>query len=423
MIVARLPSRGSVSLGTARSSPPRCGERRHASGSFSRLAGGQRARFRARIEWIASLAAFALLGCSDGSRPIIIGFASNMSEPNVASVAQAILTERRLPRQRPIVISMGSTREPGNSGGALPREVDRALHFASAQDVAGVVGPGGSREALQTAPIYGNAEVPNVVPTATSGRLRGLGPWTFLLAPDDSTQGEFIGTFVAERLHARTAIIFYVPDEYGVGLAAGSAAALARRGVALLARSPVQPMQSCPPGAAANAYDDVVEEAFRYGTPDVIVLATRTLESACIARAARAWSPMTRFVAGDGALVARGFVERAGPAADSMYLVSFWDPRTGDESSRAFATRFRAILGREPRHDEAMFFDGVMLLAQAIRSAGPRRAAIRRYLDALGRTRAPYAGVTGPISFAPSARRPLLMTRLRHGQIEVVPNR
>ena len=103
-----------------------------------------------------------------------------------------------------------------------------------------------------------------------------------------------------------------------------------------------------------------------------------------------------------------------------MYLVAFWHVERDDSASRAFAEQFRRIVKREPRHDDAMFYDAVMVAAEAIREGGPSRDAVAKYLSELGRSRPPYRGVTGPIAFALGSARPLLMTRLRDGRPEIV---
>ena len=368
--------------------------------------------------------AASLLACSDPTTTVGVGFASSLGSPSAADVAQAALDDSHQPGSRRITVTVGDPARPFANPDPLLNEVDRAIQFASNPSIVAVVGPGGSREALQTAPVYRDARLPNLIPTGNSNRFLDLGPLFFLLAPRDSVQGEFIGDFIAEQLRARRVAIMYLPDEYGVGLAAGSEAALRRRRVDLTVRMPVRPMQACPPRVARNAYDDVVADVLKYGAPDVVVLAARTQETACIARAIREQVAATRFVAGDGALVDESFIRLAGPAADSMYLVAFWHRTSRDSASRAFTDRFRARVGRDPRHDDAMFYDAVMLAGHAIRNGGPSRTAVATYLGQLGRSRPPYRGVTGPIAFTPeAARRPLIMTRLLNGQTEPVMQR
>ncbi|MEO8031667.1 MAG: ABC transporter substrate-binding protein [Gemmatimonadota bacterium] len=362
--------------------------------------------------------AASILCCSGNPTTPAIGYASDPDRLNSGSVAQADYDLSRHRGDLPIRIT---TATPVTGAPHLVEEVDQALDFRSDPSMVAVVGPGGSREALQTAPIYRDAQIPNIIPTSTSHLLKGIGPWAFLLAPDDSLQGEFIAGYAAQQLHARSALILYVPDEYGLGLAGSVHAALNRRDIPVLAQIPIRSEQSCPLESSVNGYSDMVAAALLDGVPDLVVLATRTRDSACIARAMQARVAGVRFVAGDGTLVDSAFIALAGRATDSMAVVVFWHSDKDDLGSRAFARRFRAIVGREARSDDAMYYDAVMVVVQAIRTAGPSRAAIGRYLAELGRTQPPYEGVTGPIAFTPGSPRPMLMTRIRHGRDELVP--
>jgi ABC-type branched-subunit amino acid transport system substrate-binding protein len=109
-----------------------------------------------------------------------------------------------------------------------------ASRLTQRADLAGVVFHQGSRESLLLAPMFREAQVPLLLTSATSRRLRETGPWTFMLAPDDSAEGAFIGSFAAARLGAHSATLFYVVDEYGTGLRDGVMSALRERGVAVL---------------------------------------------------------------------------------------------------------------------------------------------------------------------------------------------
>lgn len=357
-----------------------------------------------------------LLGCArrPGEGTIAYSMASL-----AADVARTDIESSRRPGEPVVRVTGYLTRitQPPT----LVNEVDKAIHFAADRTIIAVVGPSSSREALQTAPVYRDAQLPNVVPTATSRLLGSVGPWTFRLAADDSIQGEFIGRFVADRLQSSAVLLFYVPDEYGLGLASGVRAALRRRKVRLLDGILVRSGQPCPHQGSENAYEDVVTAALRSGTPDAVVLAVRTSETSCLIRALAPRVRGARFIAGDGTLIDGAFLDLSGPAADSLNVVAFWEPAPDDTASQSFRARFHKVVGRLPRHDEAMFYDGAMLLARAIRAVGPNRAAVRRYLEELGGKRPPYRGITGPIGFQPGSKRPLLMTRIRGRAIEVVP--
>lgn len=372
------------------------------------------------VGWPSGIVAALLLGCAGQPREGAIAYSLGSPAPGAVDVARADIESSRRPGEPLIVVQEQVTR-PIEPFGALVSEVDKAIQFAADPRIVGVVGPSSSREALQTAPVYRDAGLPNVVPTATSRLLRSAGPWTFMLAADDSVQGEFIGSFVADRLGSRTALLFYVPDEYGLGLATGVRAALGRRKVRLLDGIVVRSGLPCPLEDGANAYEEVVAAALRTGIPDAVVLATRTAETPCLVRALAPRLQGSRFIAGDGTLLDGLRSAGAGSAAASINAVAFWVPGSSDTASQSFRTRFHTTVGRYPRHDEAMAYDAVMLLATAIRAVGPDREAIRQYLEDLGASRPPYPGVTGPIAFRPGSKRPLIMTRVAGNTIEVVP--
>lgn len=377
-----------------------------------------------RVASARSIVATIALGAACTRAPadveIAIGY-GNGSPPNAITVASEVIAAAERPTETRIRATIDPRPSANGTTLSLSDEVEHATRVVANKKVMIAVGPGGSREALQAAPIYRDAGVPELLPAATSRLLRTAGPWTFRLSPDDSVQGEFIGRFVADQLHGHAVTLFYIADEYGLGLSAGTAAALAQRGVRVVDRVPVTPSKRCQPQSPTNEYENQVAASLKHGTPDVVVIAGRGGETACIARAAHAHVPAARFVAGDGAEATEQFLQLAGAAADSLYLVAFWHPDRDDAASRAFVAHFRRVVGRMPRHSDATWYDAILLAAQAIREAGADRAAIRGWLESLGRTRPPYQGVTGPIAFTPEAVRPLVMIRVRGSGTVLAP--
>lgn len=73
---------------------------------------------------------------------------------------------------------------------------------------------------------------------------------------------------------------------------------------------------------------------------------------------------------------------------------------------------YRRVTGREPRHGDAVFVDGALLVAQAIRGGARSRPALLRALRETGTRRPAFEGYSGTIGFASDARRPLWMTRI-----------
>ena len=348
------------------------------------------------------------MACGDDSPPAVLAYAFPSWGQAAVRVAADEVSEwppdaRRLVRFEYESLAIGGDRPDV--------EVLRAHRLADVPGLVGVVGHGGSRGSLVAAPVYNQRGIVQLTPISTSRLLRHAGPWTFMLAPDDSAEGAFSGMFAAGPLRARRAAVFYVNDEYGAGLRDGVVAELTRRGVAVTNVVQFNPSSDFPV---------LVDAALRRGRPDVVVLAARQAEAGTIARIAQARLPGLRFVAGDGAVVLPTLADAAGPAADSIYAVAFWLPLpdAGDDSlTRAFIARHRRVAGRDPLPADAMSHDALMILAAAVRDAGPDRAAIRAYLEALGRTRPPYRGITGEITFLPNRPPRLVMARLDAGRL------
>ena len=294
-----------------------------------------------------------------------------------------------------------------------------AEQFAARPEVTAVVGYFDSRTALMAAPVHNAAGLPQLVPTATSRQLRAAGPYTFMLAPDDSAEGEFIAGFVAERLGARSATVFYTADEYGFGLRSGVTEALRARGVDVVDEV-LFGRPACAPSARGPS-DGRVVASLRRAVPAVIVLAVRTDEATCVIRSAHPLTPGATYVAGDGVVLAglRGLIW---PAPQRLFAVSQWNPASDDSLAQAFVQRFRQRRLRDPNPADALEYDAASLLVQAVREVGPDRERVSHYLRELGSARPPYRGVTGPIAFVRGARRPLAMLRFEpRGPFPVVP--
>jgi ABC-type branched-subunit amino acid transport system substrate-binding protein len=312
--------------------------------------------------------------------------------PRVAELPESLMARNTVPR--------------GYAGDVAYAEAMVAL-----PGLAAAVGPQSSRATLLVAPIYAERGIPLISATATSVRLHDLGPWVFQLAPDNAAEGAFIARFVLDRLAASRVTIFYLDaDEYGLDLRDGVVRSLRLRGV-----TPMDQVGIVPDADMARR----VTQSLRKGTPDVVVVAARGPEAIAITRTVHERLPNARVVAGDGVPLSADFIRSAGVAAAAVYAVTWWSPDGPDTLTRAFTARFRQANGVLPTPAEAMYYDAIMLAAQAVREAGPGRAAVRRYLSELGTTRPPYRGVTGPISFAPDRPVNLLMTQVVDGAVVV----
>jgi branched-chain amino acid transport system substrate-binding protein len=289
-------------------------------------------------------------------------------------------------------------------------ELARAYRFLEEEDLVGVVGHPGSRSSLIAAAIYNEAGVVQVVPSGTSRELRDAGPWTFTLPPNDSVEGAAIAAFSQEVLGARRATVFFLTDEYGYGLREGVVAGLKAHGVEVLDEVPTRTLYQMEDTAGGDL-ESLVHAALDRGRPDIVILATRDYSARIIVPSVLARYPDVRFLAGDGVILSGGNRASLREHQDRIYQTLFWDPFRADSVSMDFVERYRQLTGAFPSHDHALYRDGLVLLADAVRAVGTDRRAIREYLLTLGNTRPPFHGVTGPISFTPDRVLPVFIIR------------
>lgn len=293
----------------------------------------------------------------------------------------------------------------GNALGSLIQlNTEQATAFADDKTIVAVVGHSGSRDALLGAAVYNKRGVPNVIPNSTSRRLGSTGPWTFLMVPDDSVEGEFIARYAVDSLRAIRPAMLYVGDEYGWGLLEGVRAGLQRKGVDLLDAT-MLPNEPCFGARNEVLFESVVYAAIQRSIPDVVIITSGTVHGWCIADLIHAKSPQTWIVFTDGMDGAR----RPPPAEEIRFRpphlnlarirgVEFWAPGT-DSLNREFIERVQRGFGRMPNASQALQYDAYMLLRAAVTEAGPDREAVRNWLESLGKTHKPWQGVTGPIAF------------------------
>jgi branched-chain amino acid transport system substrate-binding protein len=361
--------------------------------------------YRRRTCWTILILITGAACARNGTRPPVVAFAYTRSSASYLDLANEALRERGAPAATYYYDSLSESESS-----------ERALAFAASivghSEIAVVVGPSNSRHALATAPAYNAAGLPQILPSSTSRRLRGAGPGTFVLVPDDSVEGEFLAHFAWDSLGARRAVVFFANDEYGEGLRAGISAAFTSLGGKVLDAIPT---------AEEMDYEAVVGSAVGRYHPDVLFSAGRGLETGTLLHEARRGSGHVPVVAGDGAYHLPSLTPAAQGDLSGLYVLAFWVYDSTNAAHRAFAARVRRILGNEPTPEDALTEDALVLAATARAEGGPDRGAVRRWLTGLGHDRPPFDGLTGPIAFGAGRQLPLAMVKFVDGKAVRVP--
>lgn len=364
-------------------------------------------RLRAIVVGIAGCVAAA---CAASRDPIYIGVAGPFSQSRGRSMQLAARLAAQQINDRGGIAGRPLRLVFADDSGQDSVAVRVAQTFVDRNQVVAVVGHLSSGTTLSAIGVYAGARnpIPLISPSASSPDLSGLSPWMFRICPSDLAHGTQLARFARERLGAVRAAVIYTNDDYGRGVGRTFRREFQRLGGTVLDDDPYLVTEGSP--------EPFVTRLRRAGGPDVLVLATQRVEAEAVLRELRGAGLRWPVIGGD-ALVG---IETDGPLSDGVHVsVTYLSDRSGQHND-AFVTAYARAYGQRPDHRGAGAYDIIMLLAQAIAQAGPRRDAIRRYLTTVGHGQPPYEGVTGRIAFDAAGDvpdKPVLIAVVREGRL------
>jgi branched-chain amino acid transport system substrate-binding protein len=266
-----------------------------------------------------------------------------------------------------------------------------AQQAADDSSIVGIVGPAFSGESRTANPIFQEAGLPIVTPSASAPDLSTLN-WTIfhrLIANDDS-QGPAIAAHISGELAAKKVAVIDDNSEYGKSLAAIVAEGLEAAGVEVAVTDSIDP--------ASQDYSATVTKVNDAGV-DAVMYGGYYAEAGRLRKQLVDGGVTATFISGDGALDP-GFIDAAGAeAAEGAILTAaaFFSP-DGYTGGADFGARFTAASdGNAPGLYSAEGFDGANLLLSAIAAGNQDRASINTYLDGVT-----FEGLTKTFKFHPN---------------------
>jgi branched-chain amino acid transport system substrate-binding protein len=251
--------------------------------------------------------------------------------------------------------------------------------------VRGVVGHFNSGVSIPASRLYADAGIPQLS-VSTAVRYTRQGHRTaFRLMADDDRQGAALGRYATGRLGLRRLAVVDDRSAYGQGLADAFAAAVKAAGGEIVKRE----------YTSDREFDfRAILASIRSAAPEAVFFAGYDAQAGPLARQMRELGVAVPLLGGETMHTAK-FIELAGAAADGHVASTPGAPLLRRPRGRAFADRYRARYRRDIGLYAPYFYDGVMVLAAAMREAGSSDAG--RALAALRGIR--HAGVTADIAF------------------------
>jgi branched-chain amino acid transport system substrate-binding protein len=344
-----------------------------------------------------------LVSCSHSEAPLVIGAAGPWKEGYGAmnklgiELAMSEMNSRGGIKGRQLQVVMQDDEGKGE------RAAEIAAEFVNTPELIAVVGHVNSGAMVAASRVYDGA-LAAVATTATSPELTGISPWVFRVISSDSANGIALAKF-ASQLGYRRAAILYENNSYGRGLAGSFQRNFAGEVVTI---DPI------PDGA--SDLEPFVSYYVRQKV-DIVFSAGTDGSGVALLREARRQNYHAAFLGGDGWTG----VTRDTAAAEGVYVGAPFSAEDQRPEAQRFVRAFRQKYDQVPDGNAALAYDATMLVAEAIRTVGPDRRAIRDYLSALDE-RTAFHGVTGTIRFQPDGDpvgKSFVMTRVVQGSLAV----
>ena len=344
-----------------------------------------------------------LVSCSRSEAPLVIGAAGPWKEGYGAmnklgiELAMSEINSRGGVKGRPLHVVMKDDEGRGE------RATEIAAEFVNTPGLVAVVGHVNSGAMVAASRVYDGA-LAAVATTATSPELTGISPWVFRVISSDSANGIALAKFASQLGHRRAAIL-YENNSYGRGLAGAFQRNFAGEVVTI---DPI------PDGV--SDLEPFVSYYVRQKV-DIVFSAGTDASGVALLREARRQNYHATFLGGDGWTG----VTSDTAAAEGVYVGAPFSAEDQRPEAQRFVRAFRQKYGQVPDGNAALAYDATMLVAEAIRTVGPDRRAIRDYLSDLDE-RTAFHGVTGTIRFQPDGDpvgKSFVMTRVVQGSLVV----
>ncbi len=361
---------------------------------------GRTGRRRALFTVAAAVVAlmFAVAGCGGGNgsgeggkKEYVIGFQGPLSGESqqlginaLGGVKTAIEVANRR-GDLPFTLRLATSDDQGTPEGG-PTAAQKLIDNP---DVVAVVGPTFSGATKASEPLFTQAGLLSVSPSATNPMLTNLGFRTFyrVIAPD-TVQGAAAANYVAKALDARKVFSLDDRSEYGTGLSGTFENTLRGQGVAVV-------------HDGINPTKDYTSEATKIigAGPGVVFYSGYYPEFALLVKALRGKGYSGVVMSGDGSNDDQ-FIAQAGAAAAGAYLTCPCGDANSDPKAVGFVADYKTANGdAKPGTYSGEAYDATNAILDMLRRQGDG-ATRQSVVAAFGQV--DFQGITKQIKFSPN---------------------
>jgi branched-chain amino acid transport system substrate-binding protein len=278
-------------------------------------------------------------------------------------------------------LSVGDTRGNPTQAAALAR------NWTSDETIVAEIGAFSSSSSIAAQPVYNAAGMVQLSPTASHRDFANGSPWSFGMVGTQAGEGSFFAAFAYYDLGLRRIAILHINNDWGIDTAKYFSDAFKALGGEIVRTEFFFDGE--------RNFTSVLTR-LKNSRADGLFLATFYDDGAAISieRDRLNWDVT---VLGPTSMYSPRLIPLGGESVEGLYTATSFFAEKRDPSIRTFVEGYIARYGYRPNFHDALAYDAMFVLADAVERAGSTdRGAIR---DALARTRS-FPGISGSISFS-----------------------
>jgi len=277
------------------------------------------------------------------------------------------------------IVTLDTRGDGAEAANAVTRLIDVEKSIAILGEVA-------SSLSLQGGPIAQRRKIPMVSPSSTNPKVTQIGDYVFRVCYIDPFQGKVMAIFARQNLKLdKVAILKDVKNDYSIGLADAFQKAFVAAGGTIAAEQSY---------SAGDTDFSAQLTAIKSSGAQAVWVPGYYAEVGAIARTAVRLGLKVPLLGGDG-WDAPELFQIGGDALNGSYFSNHFAPDQASPKAQKFVADFKAKYGQEPTGLGALGYDGILVIADAIKRAGKAEPTAIR--DALAVTK-DFEGVSGKIT-------------------------
>lgn len=271
--------------------------------------------------------------------------------------------------------------KPGQPSSAVKKLI------ASDKSIA-ILGEIASSRSLEAGPICQEAKIPMISPGSTNPKVTEVGDYIFRVCFIDPFQGTVMAKFTLDTLKLKkVAILTDVRNDYSVGLTKYFKEYFTAHGGTIVSERSFS-------GGGTDKDFRAQLTSIKAAQPDAIFVPGYYTEAGLIAKQARSLGIKVPLMGGDG-WDSPKLSEIGGSAIQGCYFSTHFSPQDKNPKVQDFVKKYNEKFKAMPDGMAPLGYDAMMILAEAIKTAGSTDGVKVR--DALASVKN-YEGVTGNIT-------------------------